>query len=71
MSTETTKVLARAAGTPLCDCVVVGIMPGGDVYLDHTGSTIASLMLYLELGKSEALKAWYEAQKAEAGGVAA
>lgn len=60
MSVETTKVLATAAGTPLCDVVVIGVKPGGDLYIDWTGTTIASLLLFLELAKSEAMEAWKE-----------
>lgn len=60
MSTETTKILANAAGTPLCDVVVIGVKPGGGIYIDWTGTTIASLLLFLELAKQEAMDAWKE-----------
>lgn len=58
MSIATTKVLANAAGTPLCDVVVIGVKPGGDLYIDWTGSTLASLLLFLRLAEREAMDAW-------------
>lgn len=58
MSEATTKVLATAAGTPLCDCVVIGVKPGGDLYIDWTGETLASLFLFLKLAEREAMDAW-------------
>lgn len=60
MSADTTRVLATATGTPLCDCVVIGVKPDGSIYLDWTGSTLASLLLYLRLAEREALNAWDE-----------
>lgn len=60
MSTETTKILANATGVPLCDVVVIGVKPGGEIYIDWTGTTIASLLLFLELAKQEAMDAWKE-----------
>jgi len=50
MSTATTRVLAEAAGTPLCDCVVIGVKPDGSLHIDWTGSTLGSLILYLRQG---------------------
>jgi hypothetical protein len=38
MSAATTKVLATAAGTQLCDCVVIGFTPDGDIHVDWTGT---------------------------------
>ena len=58
MSTATTRVLAEAAGTPLCDCVVIGVKPDGSIYLNWTGTTLASLLLYLKLAEREAMNAW-------------
>lgn len=58
MSTATTRVLAEAAGTPLCDCVVIGVKPDGSIYLNWTGATLASLLLYLKLAEREAMNAW-------------
>ena len=59
MSERTNRVLAKAAGSDLCDCVVVGIRPDGSVYVDGTGTTIASTSLYLSLGQKVVLEAWY------------
>jgi hypothetical protein len=58
MSEATTRILAHAAGTPLCDVVVIGVKPGGDLYVDWTGSTLASLFLFLKLAEREAMDAW-------------
>lgn len=58
MSAATTRVLAEAAGTPLCDAVVIGVKPDGSIYLDWTGTTLASLLLYLKLAEREAMNAW-------------
>lgn len=58
MSAETTRVLASAAGVPLCDVTVIGVKPDGSVYIDWTGTTIASLLLFLELAREEAMAAW-------------
>ena len=58
MSEATTKVLATAAGTPLCDVVVIGVKPSGELYIDWTGSTLASLLLFLRLAEREAINAW-------------
>jgi hypothetical protein len=58
MSAATTKVLATAAGTPLCDCVVIGFTPDGDIHVDWTGTTLASLFLWLKLAEREAMLAW-------------
>ena len=60
MSTATTRVLAEAAGTTLCDCVVIGVKPDGSLHIDWTGSTLGSLILYLRLAEREALNAWDE-----------
>lgn len=60
MSAKTTEVLARATGIPLCDVVVIGVKPGGDIYVNWTGSTIASLLLLLKLAEKEAMQAWDE-----------
>ncbi len=61
MSAETTRVLANAVGHQLCDVAVIGVKPDGKLFIDWTGSTIASLMLMLRLADREALKAWDEA----------
>lgn len=58
MSAETTRVLAQATGTPLCDCVVIGVKPDGSIYLDWSGTTLGSLLLYLKLAEHEAMAAW-------------
>ena len=58
MSKETNRVLANASGTPLCDVVVIGVRPNGELYIDHSGTTIASLMLHLRLAEREVLNAW-------------
>lgn len=60
MSEATTKVLATAAGIPLCDVVVIGVKPGAGLYIDWTGTTVASLIMFLELAKREAMNAWDE-----------
>lgn len=58
MSEATTRILASATGTPLCDVVVIGVKPGGDLYIDWTGTTLASLLLFLKLAEREAMNAW-------------
>lgn len=58
MSAETSRILAEAAGTQLCDVVVIGITPDGSVNVDWTGTTIASLLMFLKLAEREALLAW-------------
>jgi hypothetical protein len=70
MSKSTTNILATAAGVPLCDVVVVGVLPDASLYIAHSGSTIASLIMHLELAKREALKAWDEASEAHNAAVA-
>jgi hypothetical protein len=58
MSAETTRILADAAGMPLCDVVVIGVTPDGSVNVDWSGTTIASLLMFLKLAEREALMAW-------------
>lgn len=58
MSADTTRVLATAAGTPLCDAVVIGVKPDGSIYVDWTGTTISSLLMFLKLAEQEAMDAW-------------
>jgi hypothetical protein len=58
MSAETSRILAEAAGTKLCDVVVIGITPDGSVNVDWSGTTIASLLMFLKLAEREALVAW-------------
>ena len=61
MSAETNKILARAAIQPLCDVVVLGVLPGGQgLYMDWSGSTIASLVLMLETAKQEAIATYID-----------
>lgn len=50
-----TEVLAKAAGTKLCDCVVIGIEPDGNLYLDWTGSTLSSLILLIQAANHKAM----------------
>ena len=55
MSAETTKILARAASQPLCDVVVIGVLPnGGGLYLDWNGQTVSSLMMMCHAAMHEA-----------------
>lgn len=63
MSAKTTEILARAAGTPLCDVVVIGIRPDASLYCDHSGSTVASFLMLLDLAKAEAIDAWRQAER--------
>jgi len=58
MSQATTRVLATAAGTQLCDAVVIGVKPDGSIYVDWTGTTISSLLMFLKLAEQEAMDAW-------------
>jgi hypothetical protein len=61
MSAETNKILARAAGQPLCDVVVLGVLPSGQgLYMDWSGSTVASLVLMLEAAKQEAIATYID-----------
>ena len=61
MSAETNKILARAASQPLCDVVVLGVLPGGQgLYMDWNGTTVASLVMLLEAAKSEAVAAFVD-----------
>lgn len=63
MSARTTEILAKAAGVPLCDVVVIGIKPDASMHLDWSGSTLASLIMHLELAKAQAIDAWRQAEK--------
>lgn len=61
MSAETTKILARAAGQPLCDCVVIGVLPnGGGLCLDWNGTTTASLVMLCQAAIHEATEQFVE-----------
>lgn len=61
MSALTNKILARAAGQPLCDVVVIGVLPnGGGLYLDWNGSTVASLVLMCQAAIHEATELYVE-----------
>ncbi len=61
MSAETTKILARAAAQPLCDCVVIGVLPnGGGIYLDWNGTTTASLVMLCQAAIHEATEQFVE-----------
>lgn len=61
MSALTTKILARAAAQPLCDVVVIGILPnGGGLYLDWNGSTTASLVMMCQAAIHEATETYVE-----------
>ena len=55
MSAATTRILARAAAQPLCDVVVIGVLPnGGGLYLDWNGQTVSSLMMMCHAAMHEA-----------------
>ena len=56
-----TEILAKAASEQLCNVVVIGLRPDRTLYIDHSGTTVASLMMYCDLAKDEAMKAWHEA----------
>ena len=61
MSAATTKILARAAAQPLCDVVVIGVLPnGGGLYLDWNGTTVASLMMMCHAAMHEATEKFIE-----------
>ena len=61
MSATTTKILARAAAQPLCDVVVIGVLPnGGGLYLDWNGQTVASLMMMCHAAIHEATETYVE-----------
>ena len=61
MSATTTKILARAAAQPLCDVVVIGVLPnGGGLYLDWNGTTVASLMMMCHAAMHEATEKFIE-----------
>lgn len=62
MSAETTRVLANAAGTSLCDVVVIGVKPDASLLIDYSGS-FSSFLMYLDLAKAQAIEAWREAEK--------
>lgn len=53
-------VIAKAADADLCDVAIIGIKPKGGMYIDWSGTTVASLILYLEAAKAEAVKAFAE-----------
>lgn len=61
MSAATTKILARAAAQPLCDVVVIGVLPnGGGLYLDWNGTTTASLVMLCQAAIHEATEQFVE-----------
>ena len=61
MSAATTKILARAAAQPLCDVVVIGVLPnGGGLYLDWNGQTVSSLMMMCHAAMHEATEKFIE-----------
>lgn len=61
MSATTTKILARAAAQPLCDVVVIGVLPnGGGLYLKINGTTVASLMMMCYAAMHEATEKFIE-----------
>ena len=61
MSAATTRILARAAAQPLCDVVVIGILPnGGGLYLDWNGTTISSLVMLCQAAIHEATQTYVE-----------
>lgn len=61
MSAATTKILARAAAQPLCDVVVIGVLPnGGGLYLDWNGQTVSSLMMMCHAAMHEATEKFVE-----------
>jgi len=61
MSATTTKILARAAAQPLCDVVVIGVLPnGGGLYLDWNGQTVSSLVMLCQAAIHEATETYVE-----------
>jgi len=61
MSAATTRILARAAAQPLCDCVVIGVLPnGGGLYLDWNGTTTASIVMLCQAAIHEATQTYVE-----------
>jgi hypothetical protein len=61
MSATTTKILARAAAQPLCDVVVIGVLPnGGGLYLDWNGQTTSSLVMLCQAAIHEATETFIE-----------
>ncbi len=61
MSATTTKILAMAAAQPLCDVVVIGVLPnGGGLYIDWNGQTVASLMMMCHAAMHEATEKFIE-----------
>ena len=65
MTNKTTnEILARASSQKLCDVVVIGVLPdGGGLYLDWSGSTVASLSLMLSAAQSEVANAYLDGIK--------
>lgn len=53
-------VISKAAKADLCDVVVIGIKPKGGLYVDWSGTSVASLVLHIEAAKAEAIKAFAE-----------
>ena len=61
MSAATTRILARAAAQPLCDVVVIGVLPnGGGLYLDWNGQTTSSLVMLCQAAIHEATEKFIE-----------
>jgi hypothetical protein len=61
LSAATTKIIARAAAQPLCDVVVIGVLPnGGGLYLDWNGTTTASLIMLCQAAIHEATEKFIE-----------
>lgn len=50
-------VIERAKQADLCDVFVIGQKPKGGLHIDWSGTTTASLVLYLSMALQEALEA--------------
>lgn len=68
MSKITTKILSNAAAQNLCDVVVIGITADKELYIRHSGTTVASLIMYCELAKNQAIACWHMAASEKTGG---
>lgn len=54
---EIARVIEYAGKADLCDVVVIGTKPnGGGLYLDWSGTTVASFVLMIEAAKASAIE---------------
>ena len=53
-------VLRKATRMDLCDVVVVGMKPDGQLHIDWSGTTVTSLVMFLEAAKTKATLAFLE-----------